>query len=90
MEPEAAVIVPSKSRVKATLKVGSEVYSIVKTDGTLSEQICMMKEESMNILKDFITKHNVPSNVPDEPLEGSSEDDVGELEKTPEKTKKRK
>lgn len=29
----------------------------------------------MTILKDFITKHNVPHDVPDEPLEASSDDD---------------
>ena len=34
-----------------------------------------MKEESMSVLKDFITKHNVPNDVPDETDDISSEED---------------
>ncbi|KAA8549090.1 hypothetical protein F0562_000774 [Nyssa sinensis] len=47
----------------------------VQSCGTLSEQLVSMKEESMGIMKDFITKHNVPNDVPDEPDEVSSEDE---------------
>lgn len=65
----------SKPKVKATFGLGSESYSVQANKGSLSEQLVSLKEESMTILKDFITKHNVPHDVPDEPLEASSDDD---------------
>lgn len=58
--------------------------------GILSEQLISMKEQSMTILKDYITKHNVPNEVPDEPEEFSSEDDGEIPEQPPVKSKKRK
>ncbi|KAK2970283.1 hypothetical protein RJ640_021745 [Escallonia rubra] len=77
-----ATIFPSP-RVKATLRLGSEVYPVHAKEGILSEQLVSMKCESMSILKDFITKHNVPNDVPDEPDELSSEDDGEVTEKPP-------
>ncbi|MFQ6670050.1 hypothetical protein Gotur_035087 [Gossypium turneri] len=66
-------------KVKASLRLGYEFYTVnAKKVGALSEQLSSMKEESMSILKDYITKHNVPNDVPDELVEGSSEDDEEE------------
>ncbi|RDX98736.1 hypothetical protein CR513_18303, partial [Mucuna pruriens] len=65
----------AKPLVKATFRLGSESYSVEANKGSLSEQLVSLKEESMTILKDFITKHNVPHDVPDESLEASSDDD---------------
>jgi hypothetical protein len=79
-----------KPRVKAALRLGLENSSINIDKGTLSEQLVSMKEESMSILKDFITKHNVPNDVPDELIESSSEDDTEAPEKTHVKSKKTK
>ncbi|KAF9682540.1 hypothetical protein SADUNF_Sadunf05G0119600 [Salix dunnii] len=63
-------------RVKAMFKLGSELYAVDSCTGnTVSEQLVSMKEQSMSILKEFITKHNVPTDVPDELAESSSEDD---------------
>lgn len=62
--------------VKATLCLGSETHSIEGCKGILSEQLVFVKGESMNILKEFITKHNVPNDVPDEIL--SEEEDDGD------------
>lgn len=79
-----------KPLVNATLRLGSEVYSVKGSQGILSEQLTAMKEESMSILKNFITNHNVPNDVPDEAIESSSEDDSVALVKPPERPKKRK
>lgn len=80
----------SPPQVKATLRLGSETYSVEVCKGILSEQLISMKEQSMTILKDYITKHNVPNEVPDVPEEFSSEDD-GEISEEPSvKSKKRK
>ena len=79
-------------RVKASFKLGSELYAVNSCNGntnTVSEQLVSMKEQSMSILKEFITKHNVPHDVPDELAESSSEDDEV-LEKPQVKTKKSK
>ncbi|KAK3020595.1 hypothetical protein RJ639_033561 [Escallonia herrerae] len=73
-----ATIFPSL-RVKATLRLGSEVYPVHAKEGILSEQLVSMKCESMSILKDFITKHNVPNDVPDELSSG----DDGEVTEKP-------
>ncbi|GLU17151.1 hypothetical protein SLE2022_335450 [Rubroshorea leprosula] len=57
----------AQPRVKATLRLGSETYSVTAVNGeSLSGQLVSMKEESMTILKEFITKHNVPTDVPDD------------------------
>ncbi|KAL3634401.1 hypothetical protein CASFOL_021455 [Castilleja foliolosa] len=65
------------SLVKATIHLGSETYTAqpINNDGLISEQLSSVKEQSMSFLKDFITKHNIPNDVPDEPEEISSEDD---------------
>ncbi|GFP94343.1 hypothetical protein PHJA_001578800 [Phtheirospermum japonicum] len=65
------------SRVKATIHLGSETYSAqaINNNSLISEQLNSVKEQSMSLLKDFITKHNIPNDVPDEPDEISSEDD---------------
>ncbi|CAH9087437.1 unnamed protein product [Cuscuta epithymum] len=78
-------------QVKATLHLGSETYSVEVNKGIVSEQLVSMKEKSMRILKDYITKHNVPNDVPDEPEENSSEDEENDsTEKPYTKSKKRK
>ena len=46
-----------------------------------------VKGESMGMLKEYITKHNVPNDVPDD-AEILSEDDDGETEKPAVKSKK--
>uniref|UniRef100_A0A0V0HAE6 Putative ovule protein n=1 Tax=Solanum chacoense TaxID=4108 RepID=A0A0V0HAE6_SOLCH len=80
----------SPPQVKATFRLGSESYSVEACKGIISEQLISMKEQSMTILKDYITKHNVPNEVPDEPEEFSSEDDGEIPEQPPVKSKKRK
>ncbi|KAL6535107.1 hypothetical protein OROMI_026481 [Orobanche minor] len=65
-----------ESRVKAIIHLGPETYLAQANKGRLiSEQLNSVKEQSMSFLKDFITKHNIPSDIPDEPEEISSEDD---------------
>ncbi|XXG40344.1 hypothetical protein AAC387_Pa01g1083 [Persea americana] len=88
MEDKSHDAVACKPLVNATLRLGSEVYDVRGTEGILSEQLTAMKEESMSILKNFITKHNVPNDVPDEAIESSSEDDGGAFDKPPKKPKK--
>ncbi|KAL2897211.1 Acyl transferase [Bienertia sinuspersici] len=83
-----ALFMESQSHVKVSIRLGSEIYAVCGSTGSLSEQLILMKEESMNILKDYITKNNAPADVPDEPIEGSSEDE-DEISKKP-KQKKRK
>ncbi|KAE9464140.1 hypothetical protein C3L33_03976, partial [Rhododendron williamsianum] len=58
--------------------------------GLLSEQLVLMKVESMTVLKDFITKHNVPNEVPDETDDLSSEDDETNEKATVKSKKQRK
>ncbi|KAJ4838667.1 hypothetical protein Tsubulata_004267 [Turnera subulata] len=78
-------------RVKATLKLGPEVYSLSSGQGSkVSEQLVSVKEQSMSILKEFITKHNVPNDVPDELVESASEDDDPTPEKPQAKSKKKR
>ncbi|CAL5040517.1 unnamed protein product [Urochloa decumbens] len=76
-------------RVKANLVLGAESFAISSESGILSEQLARMKEKSMAILKEYITKHNVPNDVPDESLEGESDDDVEALVKNPPKKSKK-
>ncbi|XP_071721413.1 uncharacterized protein [Rutidosis leptorrhynchoides] len=61
--------------VKATIRLGSEAHTIEGCNGILSEQLIFLKVESMSILKEYITKHNVPNDVPDE----ISSEDEGEI-----------
>lgn len=79
----------SNPLVKTTLQLGSETFSVEENKGTLSEQLSSMKERSMNIFKDYITKHNVPNDVPDEP-EALSSDDDDDISQKPPKSKRRK
>ncbi|ESQ30805.1 hypothetical protein EUTSA_v10011898mg [Eutrema salsugineum] len=78
MEIETHDSVPEKRLVKVEFKLGTESYTIDANKGdTVLDQLVSMKEESMKILKEFITKHNVPDDVPDEILsdvEGEEED----------------
>ncbi|KAE8697170.1 Ribosomal RNA adenine dimethylase family protein [Hibiscus syriacus] len=75
-------------KVKVTLSLGSELYTVnSKAVGAVSEQLSSVKEESMGILKEFITKHNVPNDVPDELLEGSSNDEEEEEDEVSRKSK---
>lgn len=82
----------ARPHLKATFRLGSESYSVQANKGSLSEQLVSLKEESMTTLKDFITKHNVPHDVPDESLEASSDDDDADdiPEKPQAKSKKTK
>ncbi|WCJ22311.1 hypothetical protein M5689_004406 [Euphorbia peplus] len=89
MEVEAPVMMGS--RVKATMKLGSETYSLEASKGaTISEELVSLKQKSMAVLKEFITKHNVPNDVPDDLVEPSSEDDEEVPENPIVKSKKSK
>ncbi|KVI04011.1 hypothetical protein Ccrd_017681 [Cynara cardunculus var. scolymus] len=68
--------------VKARLNLGSEKHCVEGCKGIVSEQLVFVKGESMCILKEFITRHNISNDVPDEI---SSEDDG---ERPPVKSKK--
>ena len=76
-------------RAKASLVLGEESFTISSESGILSEQLATMKEKSMVILKDYITKHNAPNDVPDESIEGSSDDEGKVLAKNPPKKSKK-
>jgi hypothetical protein len=90
METESCDAVLPKSPANATFRLGTESYSVQATNGSsLSEQLVNLKEQSMAVLKDFITKHNVPQDVPDESLEASSDDD-DDVKKPQVKSKKPK
>lgn len=91
MEAQIQESVVCRPQVKVQFQLGSEAYSVGGNKGILSQQLVSVKEESMAILKDFITKHNVPNDVPDELVENSSEDDDDDiLEKPQVKSKKTK
>ncbi|KAK4339513.1 hypothetical protein RND71_040975 [Anisodus tanguticus] len=90
MDAQMQDALSSPPQVKATFRLGSETYSVEVCKGILSEQLISMKEQSMTLLKDYITKHNVPNEVLDEPEEFSSEDDGEIPEQPPVKSKKRK
>ncbi|XP_057472760.1 uncharacterized protein LOC130761285 [Actinidia eriantha] len=90
MEVQTCETISPQPRVKATIRLGSETYCVQANKGILSDQLASMKEESMSILKDFITKHNVPNDVPDETDDISSEDDDETPEKVPVKSKKQR
>ncbi|KAL6978280.1 hypothetical protein U1Q18_019983 [Sarracenia purpurea var. burkii] len=90
MEARSIETVSLQPRVKAVFCLGSETYSVQANKGILSEQLVSIKEESMGVLKDFITKHNVPNDVPDEIDEVSSEDDGETPEKIIVKSKKQR
>ena len=70
-------------RAKATLVLRGESFTVSSESGTLSEQLAAMREKSMVILKGYITKHNAPNDVPDESIEGSSDEEGEALAKNP-------
>lgn len=91
METESCDAAHPSPQVKATFRLGTESYSVQATEGSsLSDQLVSLKEQSMTVLKDFITKHNAPQDVPDESLEASSEEDDDVPEKPQVKSKKTK
>uniref|UniRef100_A0A0E0LFR4 Uncharacterized protein n=1 Tax=Oryza punctata TaxID=4537 RepID=A0A0E0LFR4_ORYPU len=89
MEDQTAVAAGLDSRVKASLVLGTESFAISSESGILSEQLAAMKEKSMEILKAYITKHNAPADVPDEPIEGLSDDEGDAPAKNPPKKPKK-
>lgn len=91
MEAQVQDAVLPKSRVKVSFSLGSETYAANANNGILSEQMATLKEESMAILKDYITKHNVPNDVPDQPLDESSSENEDATPENPQvKSKKSK
>ena len=75
--------------VKVAFCLGSEKHSASSNrGGAISEQLSGLKDASMAILKEYITKNNVPIEVPDEPLEMSSSEDDNEVLEKPKKTKR--
>jgi hypothetical protein len=91
MEIESSDAVLPRPQVNATFRLSTESYSVQAINGSsLSDQLVNMKEQSMAVLKDFITKHNIPQDVPDESLEASSEDDDDVAKKAQVKAKKTK
>ena len=88
MENNSCTAINYEGRVKGSLLLGSETFSIKSSTGVLSQQLAAMKEESMSILNDFITRHNVPNDVPDEPIESSSGDEAEGLNNPPKKSRK--
>lgn len=74
MEDQHHDALDSKPRVKATFLLGSEKFSVRSDAGILSEQLASMKEQSMAILKEYITNHNAPNDVPDEVIESFSDE----------------
>ncbi|EMS58534.1 hypothetical protein TRIUR3_00345 [Triticum urartu] len=87
MEMNAATSL--EPRAKATLVLGGESFAVSSESGTLSEQLAAMREKSMVILKEYITKHNVPNDVPDESIEGPSDEEGEALAKNPPKKSKK-
>ncbi|CAN6481236.1 unnamed protein product [Victoria cruziana] len=79
----------SEVQVKVKLHLVSESFHVSAAKGLLSAQLSAMKEESMSILKDYITKHNVPNDVPDEVLESTSEDEDVTAGNPPESRKRK-
>lgn len=93
MDQIGDVSVPrSSSLVKATLCLGEEKYFVDGTniDGVLlSDQLVSMKQASMSILKEFITKHNIPADVPDEAVEEEEEEEEDNGDAAPKNGKPR-
>ncbi|KAL5995665.1 hypothetical protein ACLOJK_025732 [Asimina triloba] len=79
MDDQSPNSIPLNPRVKATFQLRSETFSVnLAVKGPLSEELTAMKEESMNLLKEFIMKNNIPNDVPDEVVESGSEDETVE------------
>ncbi|XP_051201110.1 uncharacterized protein [Lolium perenne] len=85
----AAAATPHHPRAKATLVLGAESFAVSSESGTLSEQLAATRERSMVILKDYITRNNAPNDVPDESIEGLSDDEGEALAKNPPKKSKK-
>lgn len=90
MEVQSCETVSPQPRGKAVFRLGSETHTVQANKGLLSEQLVLMKEESMTILRDFITRHNVPNEVPDETDDISSDDDETNEKATVKSKKQRK
>uniref|UniRef100_A0A1D1XHZ9 Coiled-coil domain-containing protein 14 n=1 Tax=Anthurium amnicola TaxID=1678845 RepID=A0A1D1XHZ9_9ARAE len=88
MEDQGNDALTFKPRVKAIMRLGSDSFCVRSGGGMLSQQLVEMKEESMSILKDFIIKHNIPNDIPDEPAEGMSEEESEAVNNPPKKSKK--
>jgi hypothetical protein len=57
MEGQADAVMANRNpRVQANLVLGGEPFSIGSESGVLSEQLAAMREKSMVILKEYITK----------------------------------
>jgi hypothetical protein len=89
MDQTSSAVTTPHPRAKATLVLGAESFTVSSESGTLSEQLAAMREKSMVILKDYITRHNVPNDVPDESVEGLSDDESEALAKNPPKKSKK-
>jgi hypothetical protein len=84
MESQNAVQA-SLPRVKANLVLGAESFAISSESGIISKQPATMKDKSMVILREYITKQNAPNDVPD----GGSDDEGEALVKNPSKKSKK-
>jgi hypothetical protein len=89
MDQTDATMTTLDPRAKATLVLGAESFTVSSESGALSEQLAAMREKSMVILKDYITRHNVPNDVHDESVEGLSDDEGEALAKNPPKKSKK-
>jgi hypothetical protein len=89
MDQTSSAATTPHPRAKATLVLGAESFTVSSESGKLSEQLAAMREKSMVILKDYITRHNVPNDVPDESVEGLSDDEGEALAKNPPKKSKK-
>jgi hypothetical protein len=86
----AAAATPPHPRAKATLVLGAESFAVSSSEsGKLSEQLAAMREKSMVILKDYITRHNAPNDVPNESIEGLSDEEGEAFAKNPPKKSKK-
>ena len=76
--------------VKASLSLGSEKYDFTgfEHDGLLSDRLVKLKEQCMSTFKDYLVCHNVPTDVPDEVQESSSEEEDSKPCKLPKRSKK--
>lgn len=92
MDAQVQEDIPPRPLVKISFCLGSETHLVnTANKGTLSEQLICMKEDCMAILKEYITKYNVPIDVPDELVEEASADEDDETTVKPQvKSKKKK
>jgi len=78
--------------VKASLSLGSEQYVFTgfEHDGLLSDRLVKLKEQCMSTFKDYLIRHNAPTDVPDEVQESSSEEEDSKPSQLPKRSKKLK